>query len=187
VGCRLASHCAQVTCPDIGPSLAPLQLAVGVSGVAQTIGDALAAGVAVKPECTTVQLDIHNAFNAFSVTAEEARCDTRLPTGARLCCLSPPGPTRLRPPSSYATLTWSSPPPRGPEGAPLLCPHATGSAGGAPGSRAHPGGGLCRQHIPARLTGGSPDHLPFRAHAPRALEPTAHGIQMLRVLQRRRQ
>jgi hypothetical protein len=44
----------------VGPSLAPLRLAVGVLGEAQVTGHALSAGIAADPGCVTVQLDWNN-------------------------------------------------------------------------------------------------------------------------------
>jgi hypothetical protein len=63
---RLAGLCALATCKDVGQSLAPLQLAVGVPGGAQIVGHALAAGIAAEPDCVTLQLDVRNAFNTLS-------------------------------------------------------------------------------------------------------------------------
>jgi hypothetical protein len=61
---RLAGLCAMASCPFAGPSLAPLQLGVGVKGGSQIIGHALRTGIAADSECVTVQLDFRNAFNS---------------------------------------------------------------------------------------------------------------------------
>ena len=63
VWARLVSMCAMAACPNIGPSLAPLQVGVGVRGGAQVLGHAIRAGVKAHPEDVTLQLDFKNAFN----------------------------------------------------------------------------------------------------------------------------
>jgi hypothetical protein len=63
---RLAGLCALADCPDLGRSLVPLQLAVGIPGGAQVIGHPLAAGIAAEPGCLTMQLDLQNTFNTLS-------------------------------------------------------------------------------------------------------------------------
>ena len=55
--------------PRRRPSLAPLQLGVGVRGGSQIIGHALSSGIAADPDCVTVQLDWRNAFNSVSRSA----------------------------------------------------------------------------------------------------------------------
>ena len=62
VWARLMSMCAMAACPQIGPSLAPLQVGVGVRGGAQCLGHAIRAGVLQHPDHVTVQLDFKNAF-----------------------------------------------------------------------------------------------------------------------------
>jgi hypothetical protein len=62
---RLTALCALAACPNIGRSLAPLQLAVGISGGSQIVGHALRAGVLADPGCITVQVDWRNAFNTM--------------------------------------------------------------------------------------------------------------------------
>jgi hypothetical protein len=57
VWCRLAALCALAACPNAGRSLAPLQLAVGISGSSQIVGHALRTGMAADPGCITVQID----------------------------------------------------------------------------------------------------------------------------------
>jgi hypothetical protein len=53
--------CAQAACLNIGRSLAPLQLAVGISGGSQIVSDALCAGMAAGPGCITVQVAAERA------------------------------------------------------------------------------------------------------------------------------
>jgi hypothetical protein len=54
---RPAALCALAACPNAGRSLAPLQLAVGISGSSQIVGHALRAGMAAYPGCITVQVN----------------------------------------------------------------------------------------------------------------------------------
>jgi hypothetical protein len=54
---RIAALCALAACPNAGRSLAPLQLAVGISGSSQIVGHALRTGMAADPGCITVQID----------------------------------------------------------------------------------------------------------------------------------
>jgi hypothetical protein len=60
---RLAALSALAACPNAGRSLAPLQLAVGISGGSQVVGHALRAGMAADPGCITVPVDWQNAFD----------------------------------------------------------------------------------------------------------------------------
>jgi hypothetical protein len=80
---RLAALCALAACPNAGRSLAPLQLAVGISGGSQIVGHALRAGMAADPGCITVQVDWRNAFNTVRrdrmLAAVTQRCSTLLP------------------------------------------------------------------------------------------------------------
>jgi hypothetical protein len=76
---RLAGLCAMGACPEIGPSLAPLQLGVGVKGGSQCMGHAIRAGIAADPTCVTAQLDWRNAFNSVSRDAMLAAVAKRAP------------------------------------------------------------------------------------------------------------
>jgi hypothetical protein len=80
---RLAALCALAACPNIGRSMAPLQLAVGISGGSQIVGHALRAGMAADPGCVTVQVDWRNAFNTVRrdrmLAAVAERCPALLP------------------------------------------------------------------------------------------------------------
>jgi hypothetical protein len=80
---RLAALCALAACPNIGRSLAPLQLAVGISGGSQIAGPALRAGMLAGPGCITVQVDWRNAFNTMRrdcmLAAVAQRCLALLP------------------------------------------------------------------------------------------------------------
>ena len=66
---RLVSLCAMALCSDLGPSLLPLQLGVGVSGGAQSLGHAARAALAAWDGVVLVQLDWKNAFNTMSRAA----------------------------------------------------------------------------------------------------------------------
>ena len=63
---RFVCLCALATCPTIGPSLAPLQLGVGVPGGATCVGHAIRACVADNPDTVVLQVDWANAFNSIS-------------------------------------------------------------------------------------------------------------------------
>jgi hypothetical protein len=60
---RLAALCALAAYPNAGRSLAPQQLAVGISGGSQVVGHTLRAVTAVEPGCITAQVDWQNASN----------------------------------------------------------------------------------------------------------------------------
>jgi hypothetical protein len=61
---RLATLCAVHECSDFGPSLAPLQLGVGISGGAEGVGNALLSALHSHPD--HLLLDCKNAFNSIS-------------------------------------------------------------------------------------------------------------------------
>jgi hypothetical protein len=75
---RLAALRALAACPNAGRCLAPLKLAVGISGGSQIVGHALRAGMTADPGCTTVQVDWQNAFNTV-------RRERMLAAVAQLC------------------------------------------------------------------------------------------------------
>jgi hypothetical protein len=52
----LAALCALAACPNVGRSLASLQLAVGILGSSQIIAYALREGMPGAPSCITVQV-----------------------------------------------------------------------------------------------------------------------------------
>lgn len=79
VWARLVSMCAMAACPNTGPSLAPLQVGVGVKGGAQVLGHAIRAGDLAHPEDVTLQLDFKNAFNSLSREAMLSAVATRAP------------------------------------------------------------------------------------------------------------
>lgn len=62
---RLAGLCLLASLPEVGPSLQPHQLGVGVRGGAQIVGHAVRAGAAAA-DTVTLQVDIKNAFNSVS-------------------------------------------------------------------------------------------------------------------------
>jgi hypothetical protein len=65
---RLASMCALHVLSDVGASLQPHQLGVGVRGGAQIVGHA-ARACSENAETVTLQVDIMNAFNSVSRNA----------------------------------------------------------------------------------------------------------------------
>jgi hypothetical protein len=85
---RLAALCALAACPNISRSLAPRQLAVGISGGSQIVGHALRAGTLAGPGCITVLVDWRNAFNTMRhdcmLAAVTQRCSALLPNIGRM-------------------------------------------------------------------------------------------------------
>jgi hypothetical protein len=63
---RLAALCAVHACSNLGPSLAPLQLVVGVPGGAESVGHALCSALEAHPTHLLLSLDCKNAFNSVS-------------------------------------------------------------------------------------------------------------------------
>jgi hypothetical protein len=80
---RLAALCALAACPNAGRSLAPEQLAVGISGGSLIVGHTMRAGMAADPGCITMQVDWQNAFNTVPrdrmLAAVAQRCPALLP------------------------------------------------------------------------------------------------------------
>ena len=80
---RMAGLCALALKPDLGTSLAPLQLCASVRGGSQNIAHALRAGIASRPGTVTVGIDMRNAFNSIRrqavVDAVAARAPALLP------------------------------------------------------------------------------------------------------------
>jgi hypothetical protein len=66
VWARQVSMCAMAACPNKGPALAPLQVAVGVKGGAYVLGHTIRAGTLAHPEDVALQLDFKNAFYSVS-------------------------------------------------------------------------------------------------------------------------
>ena len=66
---RLAGLCALTACNEVGQSLAPLQLGVGVPGGAEAVGHAVQAVLAKDPEAALLTVDQANAFNSVSRSA----------------------------------------------------------------------------------------------------------------------
>jgi hypothetical protein len=63
---RLAALCAVHDCSQLGPSLAPLQLGVGIPGGAEGIGYAIRSALDAHPDHVLLSLDCKNAFNSVS-------------------------------------------------------------------------------------------------------------------------
>jgi hypothetical protein len=83
----LSVRCALAACPIAGRSLAPLQLAVGISGGSQIVGHALRAGMAADLGCITVQVNWQNMVNTVCrdcmLAAVAQRCPALLPMVAQ--------------------------------------------------------------------------------------------------------
>jgi hypothetical protein len=80
---RLAERCAIATCPNLGASLAPMQVAVGIARGHQIIRHALRSGMAADLGCVTLQVDWRNAFDTLRrdrmLEAVAQRCPALLP------------------------------------------------------------------------------------------------------------
>jgi hypothetical protein len=76
---RLFSICALSECAGLGPSLAPLQVGVGIRGGAQCLGHAIRAGVSEHPDHVTLQLDFSNEFNKLNRNAMRNAVASRAP------------------------------------------------------------------------------------------------------------
>jgi hypothetical protein len=63
---RLAALCAVHRCNNWGPSLAPLQVGVDISGGAEGVGHALRSALYSHPDNLLLSLDCKNAFNSIS-------------------------------------------------------------------------------------------------------------------------
>ena len=66
---QLAGLCALAACNEVGPSLAPLQLGVGIPGGAEAISHAVQAALATDPEAAFLTVDQANAFNSVTRSA----------------------------------------------------------------------------------------------------------------------
>eukprot|EP00892_Ulva_mutabilis_P001615 jgi/Ulvmu1/11454/UM076_0029.1 len=62
---RIASLCALRACSEVGPSLAPLQVGVGISGGAQTMGHALSSAAVGNLDTVILSVDFKNAYNSI--------------------------------------------------------------------------------------------------------------------------
>jgi hypothetical protein len=76
---RLAGLCALEACADVGRSLAPLQLAVGVPGGAEAVAHAVKAAMAADPGACLLTVDVANAFNSVDRNAVLAAVKQRVP------------------------------------------------------------------------------------------------------------
>jgi Reverse transcriptase (RNA-dependent DNA polymerase) len=80
---RLAALSGMAAVPDVGRSLAPLQLAVGTRGGAQTMGHAVGAAMDADQNDVVVQIDFENAHNTLLrselLKAIAKRCTALLP------------------------------------------------------------------------------------------------------------
>eukprot|EP00892_Ulva_mutabilis_P006577 jgi/Ulvmu1/4291/UM002_0011.1 len=62
---RIASLCALRACSEVGPSLAPLQVGVSISGGAQTMGHALSSAAVGNRDTVILSVDFKNAYNSI--------------------------------------------------------------------------------------------------------------------------
>jgi hypothetical protein len=62
---RVAALSALATCSDIGPSLKPLQLGVGIRGGLEAMGHALRSALDANPESVLVQIEFKTPSTAF--------------------------------------------------------------------------------------------------------------------------
>ena len=76
---RLATLCALTACENAGKALAPLQMAVGVSGGLDAVVHALRAALAKDPEAALLTVDQANAFNSVSRAAVFEAVRERVP------------------------------------------------------------------------------------------------------------
>ena len=60
---RFASLCALAACFEVGESLAPLQLGVGVAGGTEAMSHALRAAIDAEPDSVLLMADFQNAFH----------------------------------------------------------------------------------------------------------------------------
>jgi hypothetical protein len=79
VWCRLAGLCALTACVDAGAALAPLQLAVGISGGVEAAIHAVKAALAEDPQAALLTIDMANAFNSVDRAAVFAAVKQRVP------------------------------------------------------------------------------------------------------------
>jgi hypothetical protein len=108
---RLAALCAVHECNDLGPSLAPLQLGVGISRGAEGVGHALRSALHSHPDHLLLSLDCKNALNRIS---RQAIFATQLTNSLPHFFLFFPGSTSARRGFSsqgrHTTAPRSSPP-----------------------------------------------------------------------------
>jgi hypothetical protein len=80
VWCRLAGLCALSACADVGRDLAPLQLAVGISGEVEAAVHAVKAALSKDRNAALLSVDMANAFNTVSRSAVFAAVQERAPS-----------------------------------------------------------------------------------------------------------
>jgi hypothetical protein len=66
---RLTGLCAMTACEELGRSLAPLQLAVGVSGGVEALAHAVRSALATDSDAALLTVDMANAFNTVDRSA----------------------------------------------------------------------------------------------------------------------
>ena len=66
---RLAGLCARTTCEKKGPSLAPIQLRVGITGGVESIGHAIRSALLTNHDVVLMAVDLENAFNSVKPPA----------------------------------------------------------------------------------------------------------------------
>ena len=76
---RLAGLCALTACEDAGKALAPLQMAVGVSGGVDAVVHAIRAALAEDPDAALLTVDQANAFNSVARPAVFEAVKERVP------------------------------------------------------------------------------------------------------------
>lgn len=77
---RIAGLCAMTACEDIGRSLAPLQLAVGVSGGVEALVHAVRSALAADPDAALLTVDMANAYNTVDRSALFAAVQRHVPS-----------------------------------------------------------------------------------------------------------
>ena len=92
---RVAGLCALTALHELGPSLAPLQLGVGVPGGTEAVGHAVRAALAADPEAVLLTVDQANAFNSLDRSAVFAAVKERAPALLLFVQWAYGGPTAL--------------------------------------------------------------------------------------------
>ena len=77
---RLTGLCAMTACEELGRSLAPLQLAVGVSGGVEALAHAVRLALTADPEAALLTVDMANAFNTVNRSALFEAVQQRVPS-----------------------------------------------------------------------------------------------------------
>jgi hypothetical protein len=92
---RLASLCAVHKCSDLGPSLVPLHLGVGIPGGAEGVGHAVRSALASDPEALLLSLVWRNAFNTVSRATIFQAVGTNAPSVMPFLRWAYGGPSRI--------------------------------------------------------------------------------------------